>query len=157
MGGADELLRYLAHRPPMVMLSELVSVSDDGAAKAVADTSEGSIFFDRSLGGVPACAAIEFMAQTVAVAVGRSRLAKGLEPKVGFLLGTRRMDVTIPAFRSGVRYEVAAKCVYADDEFASFDCTIASPEGDVVASASLTAFQPPGDPEEFAAKMAEMK
>ncbi len=153
----NPLLELLTHRPPMVMLADVVSVDGNGAAKSVADVSEGSMFYDRELGGVPACAAIEYMAQTVALVVGENRRSKGKPPRVGFLLGTRRMDVSIPAFRCGVRYEIEAKCVYADDEFGSFDCTIANQDGEIVATASLTAFQPPGDPKEFAEKMREMR
>lgn len=153
----DSPLDLLMHRPPMVMLSEVLHVDGVGSAIAVADVSERSIFNDRELGGVPACAAIEYMAQTVALMVGENRRSKGLPPKVGFLLGTRKMDVLIPAFRSDTRYVVEAKCVYVDDEFASFDCTITNPAGETVASASLTAFQPPGDPKDFAEKMREMR
>lgn len=155
-GDRGTLLDLLTHRPPMVMLADVVSVDGDGLARAVADVSDSSIFFDRELGGVPACAAMEYMAQTVALMVGENRRIKGLPPKVGFLLGTRKMDVTVPAFKRGVRYEIEAKCVYVDDEFASFDCAITDPSGETVAAASLTAFQPPGDPKEFAEKMKEM-
>ncbi len=151
--GGSALAGLLAHRPPMVMLSEVVSLDAAGSARAVADVSDGSIFYDPELGGVPACAAIEYMAQTVALAVGAARRARRQGPKVGFLLGTRRMDVATPAFRCGARYEVSAKCAYADEEFASFDCEIVGPGGETVASASLTAFQPPGDPERFAEDM----
>lgn len=156
-GNRNLLLDLLIHRPPMVMLADVISVDGNGSAKAVADVSEESIFYDKELGGVPACAAIEYMAQTVALVVGENRRSKGESPKVGFLLGTRKMDVSIPAFKCDVRYEIEAKCVYVDDEFGSFDCTIVNPSGEAVATASLTAFQPPGDPKEFAEKMREMR
>lgn len=154
-GIAESLLELLPHRPPMTMLSDVVSVDGQGSAVAVADVSEDSIFHDSALGGTPACAAIEYMAQTVALIVGDRHRRNGETPKVGFLLGTRKLDVSIPSFKSGTRYEVTANCIYSDDEFASFDCTITDPDGATVASATLTAFQPPGDPEEFAEKMKE--
>lgn len=156
-GNRNSLFGLLIHRPPMVLLADVISVDGNGSAKAVADVSEGSMFCDRELGGVPACVAIEYMAQTVALVVGENRRSKGEPPKVGFLLGTRKMDVAIPAFKCDVRYEIEAKCAYVDDEFGSFDCTIADQSGEVVATASLTAFQPPGDSKEFAEKMGEMR
>ena len=112
-----------------------------------------NLFYEDSLNGVPACVALEYMAQTMALAVGAERIRNGDAPKVGFVLGTRKLDVQIPAFESAKRYVTAAKCVYADNEFASFDCSIAESGGRTVAAASLTAFQPPGDPFEFAEKM----
>ena len=98
-GNRNLLLELLIHRPPMVMLADVISVDGSGSAKAVADVSEESMFYDRDLGGVPACAALEYMAQTVALVVGENRRSKGEPPKVGFLLGTRKMDVSVPAFK----------------------------------------------------------
>ena len=137
------LSELLPHRPPMTMLAQVLSVDVPGEASAVADTSPESAFYDSGLGGVPACAALEYMAQTMALAVGAERRRKGALPRVGFVLGTRRLEVKVAAFESGKRYVATAKCVYADDEFGSFDCAIAGPDGETVAMASLTAYQPP--------------
>ena len=142
----NETLRsadFLPHRPPMIMLAELISVDVPGEASAVADTSSGCIFYDPELKGVPACAALEYMAQTMALIVGAEHRRRGQTPKVGFVLGTRRMEVKVAMFESGKRYVVNAKCVYGDDEFASFDCSIADPDGATVAAALITAYQPP--------------
>ena len=133
----------LPHRPPMTLLTQPISVVTRGEATAVADTSPRCIFYDPELKGVPACAALEYMAQTMALAVGAEHRRKGLPPKIGFVLGTRRLEVKVAAFENGKRYGTAAKCVYADDEFASFDCVITDPDGVTVATASLTAYQPP--------------
>jgi len=133
----------LPHSPPMIMLAELISVDVPGEASAVPDTSPGCIFYDPELKGVPACAALEYMAQTMALAVGVERRRRGQPPKVGFVLGTRRMEVKVATFKSGIRYVANAKCVYDDDKFASFDCSITEPDGATVAAASFTAYQPP--------------
>ena len=134
---------FLSHRPPMIMLAELISVDMPGVASAVPDTSPSCIFYDPDLKGVPACAALEYMAQTMALAVGAERRRRGQTPKVGFVLGTRRMGVKIATFESGKRYVANAKCVYDDEEFASFDCSITDPDGATVAAALFTAYQPP--------------
>ena len=66
----NETLRpadFLPHRPPMILLAELISVDVPEEASAVADTSPGCIFYDPELRGVPACAALEYMAQTMAL------------------------------------------------------------------------------------------
>lgn len=134
---------FLPHRPPMVLLAELISIDVPGEASAVADTSPGCIFYDPELKGVPACAALEYMAQTMALVVGAEHRRRGQTPKVGFVLGTRRMEVKVATFESGKRYVANAKCVYDDDEFASFDCSITDPDGTTVATALFTAYQPP--------------
>ena len=144
MNPDPQLLDLLPHRPPMIVLTQVISVKVPGEAAAVADTSIGSVFYDPDLGGIPACVALEYMAQTMALAVGVERCRKGETPKVGFVLGTRRLDVKVAVFESEKRYEVKATCVCADDEVASFDCSITGPEGEVVATATLTAYQPMG-------------
>ena len=143
MSDSLRLVDLLPHRPPMILLAELVSVDVPGEASAEADTSPGCIFYDPELKGVPTCAALEYMAQTMALAVGASRRRRGQAPKVGFVLGTRRMEVKVATFESGKRYVTNAKCVYDDNEFASFDCSILDPDGATVAAASFTAYQPP--------------
>ena len=134
---------FLPHRPPMILLAELISVDVPGVASAVADTSPDCIFYDPELKGVPACAAVEYMAQTMALAVGAEHRRRGQAPRVGFILGTRRLEVKVATFESGKRYVTNAKCVYGDDEFASFDCSITDPDGATVATALFTAYQPP--------------
>lgn len=146
------LLDLLPHRPPMIVLADVLESDVSGVAYAIADTSASSLFFDPEIGGVPACAAFEFMAQTMALAVGAENCRLQRAPKVGLLLGTRRLDVCVDSFGCADRYVVAAKCTDAMDDFASFNCMIVSPEGETVAAASLTAFQPPGDPKDFAEK-----
>jgi len=138
-----QLLELLPHRPPMTLLAQVISVEVPGEAVAVADTSLGSIFYDPDLGGIPACVALEYMAQTMALAVGADQRRKGEPPQVGFVLGTHRLDVRVAAFKRDIRYVVKAVCACADDTVASFDCSISDPAGEMVATATLTACLPP--------------
>lgn len=144
MSPDPQLLELLPHRPPMMVLAQVVSVAVPGEAVAIADTSSSSAFYDPDLGGIPACVALEYMAQTMALAVGAERRREGKPPKVGFVLGTRRLSVKVAAFECGKRYEVKATCACADDAVASFDCSIQDPEKEIVAMATLTAYQPIG-------------
>ena len=141
----EELDSLLPHRRPMTMLVEALPEQEPGTAVAVADTSESCIFFDTAIGGVPVCAALEYMAQAMALVVGFMRRRRGAPPKVGFVLGSRRMSVKTPVFRDGERYKVKAVCIYQDESFGSFDCSIDDARGDTVASAKMTAFQPDGE------------
>lgn len=142
MTATEELDCLLPHRRPMTMLAEALPETEPGTAEAVADTSEKCIFFDPAVGGVPVCAALEYMAQAMALAVGRERRRQGQDPAVGFVLGARRLEVSIDRFERDARYVARAKCSYQDGEFASFDCDISGPAGETVATATLTAVQP---------------
>lgn len=87
--------------------------------------------------------AIEFMAQTAAALAGAADRAEGYKgpPRPGFLLGTRRLELSIDRFTVGKRYLVTAKNEFRDGGAASFFCEIR--DGDaVVASATLNAYRP---------------
>jgi len=144
---ADEtpLADLLPHAAPMRLLSGYEPWTADAAVTAFVDVSEASPFFDRTLGGVPSCVALEYMAQTMALLVGLTRCRRGERPKMGFVLGSRRLETRIPCFRAGVRYRVTAACTYEDESFGSFDCVISDGSGVEVAKGTLTAFQPADD------------
>ena len=135
-----ELRALLPHEPPMLLLSGCESETADGIADAWVDISSKSPFFDLSLGGVPGCVALEYMAQTMAICVGRMRRKNGLPPAVGFVLGSRRLCVDTPAFKPGERYRIHAECTYSDEAFGSFSCSVLDADGAVGASGEITAY-----------------
>ncbi len=129
----------------MILLSGYEEQTDMSAVDAFVDVDENSPFFSPSAGGVPGCVALEYMAQTMALATGLERLRAGKPPQVGFVLGSRRLEVRIPFFRAGERYRIRAICTYSDEEFGSFDCRVTDGTGEIVASGTVTAFQPGDD------------
>ena len=136
------LAEMLPQAAPMILLSGYETPGDEDAIDSYVEVTPDSPFFDAAIGGVPSCVALEYMAQTMALCVGFHRRRQGLPPKLGFVLGSRRLALEIEKFIPGKRYRVHAACTFQDEEFGSFDCTIRD-EGDaVVASAALTAFQP---------------
>lgn len=140
----EELLPQ-AH--PMILLTGYTPpAADSDAAEAWVDISPESPFYEVALGGVPACVAAEYMAQTMALCTGLYRARRNLPPKVGFLLGTRRMTLNLPHFALGNRYRVRVEPTFTDEEFGSFACTIfEDATGKEVASAQMNAFQPSGE------------
>jgi len=60
----------------------------------------------------------------------------------GFLLGTRKLTLDLPAFTVGARYTVRAHSVFRDTESASFDCAVLD-GARTVATATLNAYRPP--------------
>ena len=142
MSNEESLESLLPQARPMILLSGYQPQSEERIVDACVNVSPESPFYEVALGGVPGCVALEYMAQTMALCVGFLRRRGGLPPKMGFVLGTRKMTVTVPFFKSGERYDVRAENTYQDESFGSFDCTIRDSVGTVVATAQMTAFQP---------------
>lgn len=126
----------LPHRPPMVLVDDVVAYDATRRQVTVAATirepwSENWV-------------AIELMAQTAAALAGlfdRQEGASGC-PRPGFLLGTRKLTLRVPRFEVGRRYLISATNEFCDDETASFACQINDEAGNVVATAVLTAYRP---------------
>ena len=133
---ANRLADLLPHRPPMVLIDEVVSYAGDEKRLTAAVTVKP--------GWCENWTAIEFMAQTAAALVGTIDREEhpGDKPRPGFLLGSRRLDLRIERFAVGVRYLVTAQAVFSDGAAASFACEILSPAGECVARATLNAFRP---------------
>ncbi|MEZ4616948.1 MAG: hotdog family protein [Caldilineaceae bacterium] len=113
---------------------------DEESLVAQVQIREDSLFFDGE--GIGAWVGIEYMAQAVAAWAGwRARLAGG-EPHIGFLLGSRNFRCDAPRFALGqVLCVQAHRQFQADNGLGQFDCSI-SIDGQCVAQAALTVFQP---------------
>ena len=126
----------IPHRPPMRLLDEVLSVDLASETLVAAFTARR----DWCANWV----AIELMAQAAAALAGAADRAEGRDgpPRPGFLLGTRRLTLDLPAFTVGRRYTVRAQSVFRDAESASFDCAVLD-GARTVASATLNAYRPP--------------
>jgi len=131
----------LPHRPPMILLDEVVAW--DGAILAASLTIRKETLFLEA-DGVPAHIGIEYMAQTCGAFAGAQALDRGEKVRIGFLLGTRRYTAHRPWYRLGDRLTVAASLVYADEQMANFDVRI-EVSGELAAAAQLTVYQPGPD------------
>ena len=137
------LAEMLPQAAPMILLSGYETPGDEDAIDAYVDVTPAAPFYDAAIDGVPSCVALEYMAQTMALCVGFHRRRKGLPPKIGFVLGSRRLALNVEKFAPARRYRIHAACTFQDEEFGSFDCTIREDGSDTpLATAALTAFQP---------------
>jgi len=130
------LAELLPHRPPMVLIDEIVDFDADARALTAAVTVR-----EEWTGN---WVAIEYMAQAAAALVGLFDRAEHATcpARPGFLLGTRRLTLELPRFEVGARYLVRVVNEFADAEAAAFVCTILSPAGETVATANLNAYRP---------------
>lgn len=139
------LSELLPQAEPMILLSGYEEPAGEDSVVAFVDVGKASPFYEQALGGVPSCVTLEYMAQTMALLVGLRDRRRGQKPRIGFVLGSRKLETRLPFFRDGERYRISATCTYEDESFGSFDCTITDGRGETVATATMTAFQPEGE------------
>lgn len=128
------------HSDPMVLIDKILDF-DDNQLSAQFTINHTSRFYDDSIKGVDNIVAIEYMAQSIAALAGvRARLSN--KPvNLGFLLGTRKMDLYLQLFSLGTSYQVDVEELYMDDSgLGSFRCSIKN-QDEVVAEAKLSVFE----------------
>lgn len=132
------------HSGKMSLLDNIVEYGDDGLCAEVHITAD-SMFADKY--GVPAWVGLEYMAQSVAAYSGWQERLKGGQPKLGFLLGTRKYLCSTDYFAIGKTLLLTVQLdMQAANGLNVFQCVLQG-EG-VDASAYLNVFQP-DDPDKF--------
>jgi predicted hotdog family 3-hydroxylacyl-ACP dehydratase len=131
----------LPHKGDAVLLDEIHDV-DEHRLEASLVVRPGTAFSDDS-GCLPGWIGPEIMAQAIAALSGHRSLAiHGRPAAIGLLLGVRSYETSVPAFRPGDSLVVEVIESSEDEEGrAVFDCRIHR-AGQVIASGTLTVFQP---------------
>lgn len=138
-----DIEKLLPHRKPMIVLSDIESIDiKNGTLTARIDIKETDILFDAYLRGVPTYSAVEYMAQAIGCFVGHYDLSQNKKPGIGFVLGSRKLEVFEPVLMLGNTYFIDVKALFVDDDIASFDCLIYTQEKQKIATAILNAYRP---------------
>ena len=132
----------LPHSGAMVLLERVTSHAGD-ATVCAAEIGDYALLRSPS-GDVPAWMGLEYMAQCIAAHSGLLGLDGGGPPRVGFLVGSRRMTFHARRFRRGQRLTVQARRVWAGAQgMVAFDCSIADADtGALLAEGRLSCFTP---------------
>ncbi len=140
MDNKEYLEKILPHKKPMILIDDVLEYSPEQKfLKAVVTISEESIFYDKSINGVPSVTGIEYMAQTIGC---YAFLSKNQEkPQIGFLLGTRLYNNAVSKFELGKTYTILVKEAYTDEDIVSFDCFIYNENEEEIASATVNTYQ----------------
>lgn len=133
------MAELVPHAGRMRLLDAAIE-GDEESLLARVEIRADSLFHED--GAVGAWVGIEYMAQAVAAWAGwRARLA-GAAPKIGLLLGSRRFGSRRARYLVGEVLMVEARREFqAENGLGHFECSIAI-DGDAVASAALTVFEP---------------
>ncbi len=132
--------QLIPHRGAMLLIDRVLA-HDAEMVRAEATVKLGGLYVKDD--GLPGWVGVELMAQTVASWAGLQRRELNQDVQLGFLLGTRRYECTMPVFPHHARLEIEARLeLISENGLAVFDCHIYF-DGRVVASAHLNVFQPP--------------
>lgn len=138
-----ELEDVLPHRGPSLLLHEIASW-DDGTVVARVHVADGVAYWTDE--GVPSFVGLEYMAQACGAWAGCQAKRRGEPARIGFLLGSRDYEATVPYFKRGEVLTITARLEFQDGKVGSFNCAIES-SGRAYATARITVYQP--DPEEL--------
>lgn len=133
------LTELLPHRPPMLLLNELLKVEAKQARAAVHISADSPFFIAGH--GVPAAIGLEYMGQTAALMAGfEQQQNPDAEPRLGFLLGSRSYKSESPYFTDKqILHIECSEGALVGEELANFNCSIKDANTDaIIASGSLS-------------------
>ena len=132
-----DAITFIPHEKPMVFVSHLIEVNDIFAIAELRITPD-LMFFEEK--GLPTWSSIELMAQTISAYAGYKGQSKGMLPKIGFLLGTRKIQFPCAFFTEGTTVRIRVEQSYLHEGLGQFNCEI---EYQVYKfSAMLSVFEP---------------
>ncbi|MEP6860671.1 MAG: hypothetical protein ABJE66_08640 [Deltaproteobacteria bacterium] len=126
-----QLEQYLPHRPPMLLLDEVVEL---GATRSVCRARIKPDCVFATAGVIHPAALIEFMAQCCATLMA----ARTGEPRPGMIVSCREIDFFVDELRVGDQLELVADRLTGETQLAVFECKVAR-AGDVIATMQLSA------------------
>ena len=94
-----DVREVLPHAGRMALLSRVLAHDAEETVCSV-EVQPGTLFSAED-GSVPVWVGIEYMAQCVAAHAGLEGHARGTPPRVGFLIGSRRIETRTPRFEPG--------------------------------------------------------
>lgn len=134
---------YLPHEAPMILLEEVISVSE-GSAHCRSWISPHSVLgpFLTSQGELPGWYALELMAQTVGVWNGwHNQKNSVVTPALGMILGARELRTTTPYFTANQQLDIEVTLLMQDGRVACFEAAITASKT-LLAQGKINTYQP---------------
>nr|WP_315395905.1 hotdog family protein [uncultured Duganella sp.] len=136
--------KLVPHSGQMVLLDRVLSAGRDDLCAEVRIRADSVLAGEL---GVGSWVGIEYMAQAISAHAGWLSHQRGGDVKVGFLLGSRKYDTSVPYFKPGSVLLVRVhRVLQAENGLGAFDCRIddadAAPGAPSLATATVTVFQP---------------
>jgi predicted hotdog family 3-hydroxylacyl-ACP dehydratase len=119
----EELIGLMPHRGKMYLISRVLEYDINiHHLRSEYDVTENCLFYDSGLGGVPAYACFEFMAQAVSALSGLTGKILGKPPMMGFILSVSALEIKLPVFKPGDTIQVEINGQQAVDMVSTFQC-----------------------------------
>ncbi|KAA8733862.1 3-hydroxylacyl-ACP dehydratase [Acinetobacter qingfengensis] len=131
---SESALPYIPHQAPMIFIDELLECGIDHAVAKLTIHPE-LMFLEPQ--GLPTWTSIELMAQTISLYAGVQGKAQGQPPKIGFLLGTRKLHLPFPYFPLHSEVQITVHKNYMHDNLGMFQCEIIAQEQTITAVLSV--------------------
>ena len=134
----------LPHKEPMIFISDVRSADiKTGVLTAHSKIRQTDVLYQSDIGGVPAYATLEYMAQAIGCFVGLYDMEQGKKPGVGFVLGTRKLKIQKPILLLDEDFLIDVSVVFCDENMASFDCVMYNEKTkEEIATALINAYRP---------------
>ncbi|EEX50720.1 Uncharacterised protein [Pasteurella multocida] len=133
---------YLLHNAPMLLVDEILQVSDTHIEVKIEIDEKHQLFFNQAQ-QVPVWVSIELMAQAVGTWAGvQSKIKDNSQAQIGFLLGARQCKHFVSHYQMHEILRVYAHLLIQDQRMASFDVKIINSQNQVTAEGRLTTYQP---------------
>lgn len=129
----------LPHRPPMVLLDEILSFEGSTARCKLTIRQDAPLLED---GRVRAVAALEYMAQCAGICTMLRARERGGGPLRGYLVGARELRLETDAFSLGDELVVEISLTWEGAEIAVFQGLVTR-EGELLAQATLSVYRQP--------------
>jgi predicted hotdog family 3-hydroxylacyl-ACP dehydratase len=114
---------YVPHRPPMLMIDEILEVTIDQRIVCRATIHPGCVFARDGI--VHPSAMIEFVAQACAILAGVTATDGERPVQVGLLLGCREIAFAVDRFVVGDVLTITAVKTFGGQQMATFTGTVA--------------------------------
>lgn len=112
---------YLPHRPPMLLIDDVVEWSDQHAVCRATIRPDCVFAID---GAVHPAAMIEFVAQVCAIFVGVRAARSGDAPQIGFIMACREIAFDVDRFDVGDELTITATKTFGENKLAAFTGTV---------------------------------
>jgi len=133
-----QLKHILPHAAPMILIDAVKDYASDYIHTTLLVRNDAPFC---SGGRVPAYVAIEYMAQSIAAWHSLNSEQNYMHAKIGFLLGSRNMQLETDFFYVGDQLDISCNAVFSHEGMAAFDCYLEH-NGARMVQATLNVFQP---------------
>ena len=123
-------LDLLPHGPEACCVDRILGFTPGRSVTAQWTVRDNNALYDPQRGGVPGWAGLEIMAQCAGLYFGLLRARRKVashSPAVGYLVGTRRVDISQPLLPLEAELTIESVCAAADLEngdLGTFECRI---------------------------------